>query len=75
MSTLEDVANNIASRYGNDEALSKTKRRERERRERALEEEESVELEPSFPFTVVEFDPAFFNVPATPPERLRPSED
>jgi len=54
--------------------LSKTERREKERQERRAERDEVVALEPLFPFTVLEFDPTFFDVDANPPSSFEPSE-
>ena len=59
------------------DALNKTKRRHQERRKREKEKKknEVIRLEPLFPFTIIEFDLDFLDVPANPPDKIAISEN
>lgn len=50
--------------------VDKAARLAKERREAFEEEQRRPGLEPDFPFRVIEFDPAFFKIPADPPPEL-----
>lgn len=54
--------------------LSKTERRAAERREREAEKLKGVFLEPGFPFVIIPFDPGFFSMTASPPDKLTQPE-
>ena len=47
--------------------LGKAQKLADERKEQREEKKETLRLNPRFPYAVVRFDPAFFNIPAAPP--------
>jgi len=67
------VSGGSPSRYKG--GLGRTQKLVDERKEQRIEQQQENRLNPRFPYSVVPFDPSFFNIPAAPVLLSDGSED